>query len=222
MKAMPSLSSQPTETDQRLRILIVDDHAVVRQGTTEMLARDARLSVVASLPSGELLMQTIRETAPDLLLLDIHLPGKNGLQLLEEVRATYPELFVVMFSAMADLPYVHRSLRLKANGYLSKTIDASDLVALLLKVSRGVQPVFSADIAEKMQAPAPDSPVVRLTPRELDTLGELARGYTNQQIADALSVSVKTVDTHVANMMKKFEVNNRTQLLSAASEQGLI
>jgi DNA-binding NarL/FixJ family response regulator len=206
-----------------IRIVIVDDHAVVRQGTRELLNRNPQFNVVGESESGEELVGLLQLKQPDVLLLDINLPGKNGLQLLSELRPQFPALKIILFSAHCDMQYIRRAQQLHADGFLSKTIGERELQdAILAALQNPPAPVLSADILSKLETPPDTGKESSLTAREQEILAQLAQGLTNQGIAKNLCLSVKTVDTHVANLMKKTGVNKRTQLLAYAYEHGLI
>lgn len=196
---------------------------MVRQGTREILNRSPHFSVIGEAASGEELAGLLKLKQPDLLLLDINLPGKNGLQLAEEITPQFPDLKIVLFSAHSDPQYLRKAQSLKVAGFLSKTISGENLQVALLQASRGENlPVLSSDIQEELNKAIGLNRENPFTPREQEILSHLARGLSNQAIAKNLCLSVKTVDTHVANLMKKTGLNKRTQLLAYAFEQGLI
>jgi DNA-binding NarL/FixJ family response regulator len=206
-----------------IKLFIVDDHAVVRQGTREMLNRNPRFTVVGESESGKDLTGLLQLKAPDLLLLDINLPGKNGLQLLEELKPVFPNLKIVLFSAHCDLQYIRKAQSLNAHGFLSKTITENDLQeAILAVMQESAQPIYSDDIRQKLAESTEPGKDALFTAREQEILVQLAQGLSNQDIAKQLCLSVKTVDTHVANLMKKTGIHKRTQLLAYAYEHGLI
>ncbi len=208
---------------KRIKIFIVDDHAVVRQGTRDMLNRDSRFEVVGEHDCGEELAGLLRLKQPDVLLLDINLPGQNGLQLLAELKPEFPELKIILFTAHNELQYIRKAQTLKADGYLSKMITAEALQKAIIAVSAAkAEPVFSEDVLKKLSDSEKLDNQPRLTAREYEILVQLAQGLTNQGIAKNLCLAVKTVDTHVANLIKKTGVSNRTQLLAYAYEQGLL
>lgn len=208
--------------DKPYRIFLVDDHAVVRQGTRDILDRSPHFEVVGEADSGKDLPGRLKLKSPDLLLLDINMPDQNGLELYEVIRPVFPNLPIVFFTAHTDLQYILRARKLAADGYLSKTLSADDLQAALLQVLQGESPVYSSDVLEKLGRFKKENRQARLTPRELEVLLEVAQGKTNQAISEELFLSVKTVDTHVANAMKKLGVNSRSQLTAYAYEQGLL
>lgn len=215
--------TKPSPPDTPIRIFLVDDHAVVRQGTREMLTRNPHFEVVGEGESGEELPGLLRLKEPDVLLLDINLPGSNGLQLLEALKPEFPALKIILFSAHGELQYIRRAQALKADGFLTKTVGEEELCAAILSVVQGTNgPVYSEDILERLRENDQVDRQQRLTARELEILQQLAQGHTNQAIAKNLCLSVKTVDTHVANLMKKTGVNKRTQLLAYAYENNLL
>ena len=213
-----------SSTQAPIRVYIVDDHAVVRQGTREMLNAHPGTTVVGESESGEQLHARLRECNPEIVLLDINLPGKNGLELLSDLKGEFSDLHVILFTAHTDPQYIRRARQLHADGYLSKTADQAELVEAILQVCRhnAKNPVYSPDVAEKMKQQDAAGPEPKLTPREMEILLLVSKGMTNQAIAKELVLSVKTVDTHVANLMKKLEMNKRTQLMAYAYENGLI
>lgn len=206
-----------------VKVFIVDDHTVVREGTRDMLGRHPDIEVVGEHDSGTELAGLLQLRQPDVLLLDINLPGANGLQLMETLKPRFPDLKIILFSAHSELQYIRRAQQLQADGYLSKTASLEELQQAILSVARQPgTPVFSPDVAEKLKDMDRSDQASRLTAREHEILLQVARGLTNQAIAKNLCLSVKTVDTHVANLMKKTGVNKRTQLVSYAFESGLL
>ncbi len=206
-----------------IKLFLVDDHAVVRQGTRDMLNRNPLFTVVGEGDTGAELIGMLKLKQPDLLLLDINLPGKNGLELLAEVQPEFPDLKIVLFSAHSELQYLLKAQQLKAHGFLSKTITESDLQTAILQVmAQPEQTVYSRDIQQKLSAQSNAVKDNLLTAREQEILIQLSQGLSNQNIAKALCLSVKTVDSHIANVMKKTGIHKRTQLLTYAYEQGLL
>lgn len=215
------MSIVETSTVKPIRIVLVDDHTVVREGTREMLNSHPALEVVGETASGEELTGLLQLRTPDILLLDINLPGQSGIQLLEELRPKFPALKIILFSAHSDVPYIRRGLALKADGYLSKTVSSEVLQACLLEAMQrdtGQRPILSPDVEKRLSDT--EAQTRDLTPREEEILMQVAQGLTNQAIATNLHLSVKTVDTHVANLMKKLGMNKRSQLIAHAYEQG--
>lgn len=217
---MTKTTSKKNKTVKDIKVFLVDDHTVVRQGTRDMLNAHYRINVVGESASGENLVQEISRLSPDLLLLDINLPDKSGFDLYQELQKDCPDLPVVFFSAHTDLPYILKAGQVGAQGFLSKTIDTIALQEAIIRVIDDPdEPIYSADVIEKIQQHKKQAPEKKLTAREFETLLEVARGQTNQEVADKMCVSVKTVDTHVSNLMKKLGLNKRSQLTAYAYEQ---
>jgi DNA-binding NarL/FixJ family response regulator len=226
------LNHEAIRSEKPVQVVLVDDHAVVRKGTRDLLESFRFLQVQSEFDSGEALLEGIGSNGPlpDLLLLDLNLPGKNGLSLIREIRDLAPHTKIVLFSAFTDRQYVRRAMALKVDGYLSKTMDTEALKLALQQVLRqplaSGTPVLSKDVEDRMRELASTesngSSLESLTPREQETLLHVAQGLTNRQIADTLVVSVKTVDSHVANLIKKLEVSNRSQLTAFAYDHGLL
>lgn len=206
-----------------IKIFIVDDHAVVRGGTREVLNQQTEFGfcIVGETDSAENLAGLLRLKQPDLLLLDINLPGKNGFEILQMLKPVFPNLKIILFSAYTDIQYVRKAMSLQADGYISKTVAPEELQALILQASKET-PVYSADIAAKLHHSRSESIAPSLTAREKEILFQIAQGHTNRLIAQDLALSVKTVDTHVANLIKKLDVNNRSQLTAYVYENQLI
>jgi len=218
-----SKTTPPATPKAPIKLFIVDDHTVVRQGTREILNRNPLFTVVGESDSGQDLAGLLQLKNPDLLLMDINLPGKNGLQLLEELKPSFPDLKIILFSAHSDLQYIRKAQSLNAHGFLSKTINEDDLQAAILHLMQNPgQPVYSPDIQQKLAESSDPAKETLFTAREQEILVQLAQGLSNQDIAKQLCLSVKTVDTHVANLMKKTGIHKRTQLLAYAYEHGLL
>ncbi|MBY0450528.1 MAG: response regulator transcription factor [Cyanobacteria bacterium] len=216
------MSAEPTSLAP-LNIVIVDDHSVVRQGSRDLISTHAELNVIGEADSGENLLGLLKLKQPDVLLLDINLPGKNGLELLGEVRDAFPELRILLFSAHNDIQYIRKAIALKADGYISKTVSEDELQRLiLLSRNKAALPIYSEDIALKLLDMKRGESENKLTAREEEILLYVAQGKTNKDIAESLIVSVKTIDSHVANLMKKLGVSNRAQLTAYAYEHGLL
>ena len=209
----------------KARVIIVDDHAVVRQGTRNMLQAHPGIEVVGETASGENLDGLIRLRQPDVVLLDIHLPGDNGLDILQSLRREFPALAILLFSAHVDPQYIRRGLALQANGYLSKTISQEALqtaILSLMTASGTREPVLCEETRRKLGNGEQEARQAGLSAREHEVLLLVAQGQTNRVIADALVVSVKTVDSHVASLIRKLSASNRAQLTAYAYEQGLL
>ncbi|MBI5948322.1 MAG: response regulator transcription factor [Chloroflexi bacterium] len=213
-----------------IRILLVDDHAVIRQALRMLLESQAELEVVGDVENGREAVQAVEKLNPDVVLMDVVMPGLNGLEATRQIRRSSPGTRVVMLSGFVDEDQLLDSLRSGASGYIIKKSDVSELVLAIQTVHRGNSYFSSAlsegfDLAEVLyQAKRTDqrTGVEALTPREREVLQLIAEGYTNQGIANELYISVKTVEAHKAHIMAKLHARNRTDLIRYAIRKGIV
>ncbi|MBN1240481.1 MAG: response regulator transcription factor [Gammaproteobacteria bacterium] len=207
------------------RVLLVDDHAVVRTGFRLLLESQPRFCVVAEAESGEEACRRYAELAPDVVVMDIAMPGMGGLEALKRIRARDPQARVLALSAHDDPMHARRALREGALGFLSKRSAPEALIEALTSVAAGKRYV-DADLAQKLALAEIDgaakSPVERLSEREFEVFLRLARGATVQKIADDLKLSASTVGTHLYNVKQKLGVANQSELTLIALRHGLI
>lgn len=210
---------------QLIRLVLVDDHQVVRQGTRDMISQEEGFEVIAESSFGKDLEYLLKEHSPEAVLLDINLPDINGLSCLETLKPQFPDVRFILFSAHNELQYIIKAKNMGADGFLSKTIDSKTLVHLISTIVNSPQDtqefLLSDDLAKILHQGTCTS-TNRLTPREQEILIHLAKGLSNQAIAKQLYLSVKTVDTHVSNLLRKLDAKKRTQLVSHAFEQGFV
>lgn len=201
-----------------IRILIVDDHPVVRAGLTSMLGTQAGLEVVGSASSGEEALEILRRSSADLLLLDLRMPGMNGIDTLHAIkRASIPAHIIVLTSFETDED-IYRAVHAGAEGYLLKNTSQREMVEAIRAVSAGKRYIprhIASRLAERMMRS-------NLTGRELEILKMLAKGLTNKQIGRALGISDNTVRNHVNSIIEKLEVSDRTEAATTAIQRGLI
>jgi DNA-binding NarL/FixJ family response regulator len=213
-----------------IRILLVDDHAVIRQALRMLLESQPELEVVADVENGREAVQAVEKLSPDVVLMDVVMPGLNGLEATRQIRRSSPGTRVVMLSGFVDEDQLLDSIRSGASGYIIKKSDVSELVLAIQTVHRGNSYFSSAlsegfDLAEVLyQAKRTDqrTGVETLTSREREVLQLIAEGYTNQGIANELYISVKTVEAHKAHIMAKLHARNRTDLIRYAIRKGIV
>ncbi len=215
-----------------IRLLIADDHGVLRAGLRALLSAEPEFEVVGEAETGDEVLRKAEMLHPDVVLLDISMPGPSGIEVTRELKARFPDMRVLILTVHEDETLLREALRAGAAGYIVKRAVEEELIAAILAVWRGdlyVHPamtrVLLQDVAEGQRgastSPGEDQ-LAQLTPRERDVLRLIALGYTNRQIADKLCISVRTVETHRANLTGKLGVRSRVQLVRIAREHGLL
>jgi two-component system invasion response regulator UvrY len=208
-----------------IRVLLVDDHAVVRTGFRLLLQSLAEISVVAEAESGEAACQRFFELTPDVVVLDLAMPGMGGLEALRRIRARHPEARVLALSAHDDPMHARRALREGAMGFLSKRSAPEALVEAVTAVAAGRR-YIDMSLAQKLALAEIEGtakpPIEQLSEREFDVFIRLARGATVQKIAEDLKLSASTVGTHLYNIKQKLQVGNQSELTLLAIRSGLI
>jgi two-component system, NarL family, invasion response regulator UvrY len=208
-----------------IRVLLVDDHAVVRTGFRLLLQSLADLSVVAEADSGEAACQIYIDLAPDVVVMDLAMPGMGGLEALRRIRARHPQARVLTLSAHDDPMHARRSLQEGALGFLSKRSAPEALLEAVTTVAAGrryIDPALAQKLALAEFDGGSKSPVERLSEREFEVFVRLAGGATVQRIAQDLKLSASTVGTHLYNIKQKLDVENQSELTLIAIRHGLI
>ncbi len=209
-----------------VRVFVVDDHELFRAGVKAEIGGEVDL--VGDADEVEAAVELIREREPEVVLLDVHMPGGGGKAVLEAVHQTHPDIRFLALS-VSDAPEdVIGVIRAGARGYVTKTISASDLVDAIQRVADG-DAVFSPKLAGFVLDAFSSIPVAdvdpeldSLTPREREVLQHIARGYTYKEVGERLFVSVKTVETHVSSVLRKLQLSNRHELARWAADRKLI
>jgi DNA-binding NarL/FixJ family response regulator len=204
-----------------IRVLVVDDHPVVRQGLRTFLDLQEDITVVGEAGDGDAAVTKAAETAPDVVLLDLRMPGADGLAALRGLRDGGNPTKVLVVTSFTDPTAVLPALRAGAAGYVYKDVDPPALAAAIRAVHSG-HILMHPDVARQLAAGEGTGAGGRLTPRERDVLTELARGGSNREIARALHMSEKTVKTHVSAIFGKLGVADRTQAALYAVRSGLV
>lgn len=206
------------------RILLVDDHAIVRQGYRRLLECDPSILVVGEASNASQACQTARELSPDVVVMDIALPGTSGIEATRRMLKDQPQLRILMFSMYDDAIYASRALEAGALGYLSKATAPEVLVQAIYAVSRGERYV-SADVAANMARSVIQpgkSEIGALTPREFEVLRLLVQGEPVRSIGEKLGLSEKTVANHQSAIREKLGARNSAQLARLAAQMGLV
>jgi DNA-binding NarL/FixJ family response regulator len=207
-----------------IRVVIADDHTILREGLRQLLGASPDIEVVAEAADGHEVMARVRAEAFDVLLLDMSMPGKSGIELIKQVKAEKPRLRILVLSMHEEEQYAVRALKAGASGYLTKDSAATQLQTAIRKVAGGGA-FISAEVAEQLALGAmPDiagPPHERLSDREFEVLQHLVAGHTVTDIAERLNLSSKTVSTHKARMMEKLGIENQADLVRYAMRHGL-
>lgn len=210
-----------------IRVLLAEDHALVRAGFRALLQNLPGIEVVAEAGDGREALRLIRESQPDVVLMDISMPGLNGLDATARVASEFPNVRVIILSMHANEEYVLQALRAGATGYLLKDSDAAELELAIAAVARGETylspPVSKHVIADYIRLVGGESgSLERLTPRQREVLQLIAEGHTTKEIAQILSVSVKTVTTHRMELMERLDIHDIAGLVRYAIRMGLV
>jgi DNA-binding NarL/FixJ family response regulator len=208
-----------------IRLVIADDHAIVREGLKRIVASAQGLNIVAEAADGTEVMQRVRELDFDVLVLDLSMPGRSGMELIKLVRAEKPKLRILVLSMHQELQYAVRAIKSGASGYLTKESAPGELEQAIRKIAGGGAYV-TAEVAEQLALGAmPGSqtlPHESLSDREFEVFRLLAAGVSVTDIGARLKLSVKTVSTHKANLMQKMGLHNASDLVRYAIKHGLV
>lgn len=205
-----------------IRVLLADDHSVVRRGIREFLEEESDIQVVAEAESGLQAIEFTKQHQPDVVVLDIQMPGCNGIEAAQKIRlALGSSIGILILTAYDDDPYVLAALEAGANGYVMKSADADDIVQAVRDVNEGRR-VLDPTIAHLVDIIHPEVGPADLTEREIRVLAWTARGLTNKAIAYQLKISPRTVQGHLASIYTKLGVGTRTEAVTKAVQLGLI
>ena len=202
-----------------IRVLIADDHTIVREGLRHLLATAGDIVVVREAVTGHEVVERVRMTDLDILLLDLSMPGKSGMELIRQVKTEKPKLRILVLSMHEEHQYAVRAIKAGASGYLTKDSASTELVSALRKLAAGGA-FISAEVAEQLAREAHGSndaaPHTTLSDREYQVLRMLVSGQSLTEIGEKLHLSVKTISTHKARLMQKMNVDNQAELIRYA------
>lgn len=208
-----------------IRLLLADDHTIVRAGLKEILADTGDISVEGEAATGAEVLARIRERDYDVAVLDMSMPGRSGVELIRQVKREKPKLRILVLSMHSEAQYAVRALKAGASGYLTKDGATEQLVAAIRRIAAGgayVTPEVAERLARDIERPGDAPPHTLLSDREFQVFLAIVRGKTVTAIADELSLSVKTVSTHKARIMEKMGLSGSVDLVRYAMRHGLV
>lgn len=210
-----------------IRIVLVEDHVLFRSGITQMLSIDPQFSIVGEAGSGLEGLKLIEKLQPDVVLLDITLPELSGIEVASRVRKNFPDIRILIVSMHSSVGYLRSALQAGADGYVLKSSDVDEFLVALKAITKGRQYICSECAPHVVESFAQSDsevidPLEALTPREREVLILIAEGNSNKEVATKLDLSVKTVDNHRSNAMRKFELRNLRDIIFFALEHNLI
>jgi len=213
---------------EKVRVLIVDDHTLVRDGIRALLALVADVKVVGEAANGREALDKTKELAPDVVLMDLAMPIMSGLEATRRIRKKFPGTKVLAVTQYEDREYIVPTIEAGARGFISKTAAFTELASAIQSVHQGksfLSPVAAAAVVEEYQqktTEADKDPYRQLTDREREMLKLVAEGYTAREIADMLVITLRTVETHKTNLMNKLDIHNKADLIKYAIRKGII
>ncbi len=212
-----------------IRVLVADDHAIIREGLRVMLGNQPDMEVVAVATNGREAIRLVDEQEPDVIVMDISMPELNGIEAIQQMSPRHPHMQVVVLSIHETKPYVYRALKAGAKGYLIKETAGLEVVEAVRAVQRGehylsqrIADLLTNASSQHLEAPIEVSPLEMLSSREREILQLVAEGKTSQEIAERLSISPKTVDTYRSRLMHKISVEDMAGLVKFAIQHGVI
>jgi DNA-binding NarL/FixJ family response regulator len=208
-----------------IRVVLADDHAIVRAGIRQFLEHAGDIQVVAEADDGEMAKDMIQQKQPDVAVLDIQMPKSSGIDVTRWIRANLPGVGVLILTAFDDDPYVLAVLQAGANGYVLKTASPFDLIKAVRDVNDGksvLDPSVTHKLLSQLSHPKETSPMEALTSREMEVLELVAKGFTNKAIGVQLGISDRTVQGHLAHIFDKLQAGSRTEAVMRAVSLGWI
>jgi two-component system invasion response regulator UvrY len=208
-----------------IKVLIADDHGIIRKGIKQILSRTSDIEVTAEASTGQEALEKIWTNHFDLVILDISLPGRNGLEILKQIKSHRPKLPVLILSMYPEEQYAVRVLRAGASGYLTKESDKNELVEAIRRIAQGkkyITPSLAEKLASELEPSNDKALHERLSDREYHILCLIAKGKSSNEIADELALSIKTVSTHRARVLEKMRMKSNAELTYYAVQNKLV
>lgn len=215
---------------QKLKVLLADDHKLLRSGLKLLLQRNPGMQVVGEAADGEQTIQLFEQLQPDILLLDLSMPAMDGIECLKEIKSRYPEAKVIVVTMHEDENYIKRAMEAGASAYVPKSAADTDLLKAIEAVQAGGIYLSQQDsnlllhvlLHREQETIDKKAPYVLLSPREREVLRLVAHGYSLAEVAEKLSLSIRTVDTYKIRLMDKLKATKKSELVSYALKYGLL
>ena len=212
----------------KIRVLVADDHTIVRKGLCSLLEAKPDIEVVGEAEDGREAVEKVEALLPDVVLMDITMPRLNGLEATRQIKRLFPKVKIVALTMYTNEEYIQQFLQAGASGYVVKQAAPAELMSAIQAVYRGdsfLSPLISRTVIDeylKRTEPAASSEEAKLTDREREVLQLIAEGYSNREIAQKLQISIKTAGVHRTNLMEKLGIHNVTDLVKYALRKGII
>lgn len=210
-----------------IKIIIADDHQIVRDGIKSMLASDVELQIIADVSDGDELLGKLPDLSPDIILMDISMPGKSGIEVCKKIHENYGEIRIIMLSMYTNEEFVLQALRAGASGYLPKNISRNELIHSIQLVYKGEQyiseelsSIWMKNMLAKVRETSRNQ-LDLLSKREIEILRLCAEGFTNSEICEKLFISIRTVESHKTHIMQKLEIKSIAELIRFAIKNDL-
>lgn len=219
------MDSAQTRANDKISVMLVDDHAIVRQGLRTYLELQPDIQVVGEAGDGKQAIAIVRDLLPDVVLMDLVMPQTDGVEATRAITSISPSTRVIVLTSFSEDEKVFASIKAGAQGYLMKDVLPQDLVAAIRTVHRGeaqLDPEIARKLMQEFTNPQPAAPKHDLTDRELEVLTLIAHGKSNKDISEDLVLSEKTVKTHVSNILQKLHLSDRTQAAVYALRQKIV
>lgn len=208
----------------KIRLLLADDHPLIREGFRSLLTKNERFDLVGIAENGKELVELTERLSPDIVLSDINMPVMNGMEAIAHIGNLFPAIKCVILTMHEEREYIIKALKIGVRGYILKNIERYDLEKAIIMVFEGgkyFSPIVTNILAESVVKPVQNG-VTEITPREREVLELVAQGHSTKQVADKLGIGTRTVESHRVNMLKKMKVNNTAELVKKAIEMKIL